>query len=556
MSAWLPEAPEERAGGRAGGRLLYLLLAALVLFVWFAASASRPLFNPDEGRYAEIPREMLVGGDWVIPHLDGLAYIEKPPLQYWATALSYRLFGLSEFSARLYTSLASLGTILVVFFLVRRLWNERAAWRAAAILASFTLFPVVGQMLSLDMGLTFYLTASLAAFLFAQSRPDRHAWPMALAWTMAALGVLSKGLEAVVIPGATLVLYSILTRDYAAWRRLSFGVGLPLFLVIAVPWHWLAERRLPDFLQFYLIHEHFARYLTPEADRSEPWWFFSGVLLAGSLPWTITAVRVLVGGWRARGGARAFDPERFLWVWILFTLGFFSVSDSKLVPYLLPVMPPLAMLCAIRPASALRRDLIAAALVTLLAMGVLLAAHFALPRLLAGTHDTGDFLRLSTPLVRIALVLGVSAAFVLARRDRDPTGGAVFLSVGWCLGVLLLIRATGLLAPHYSGRGLAAALPPEDRGLPIYSVATFDETLPFYWRRTVDFVSYRGELDYGLRRAPEREIPTIAAFVARWQESGRACAVMETGMYEDLIARGVPMRELGHDAHRVLVSRR
>ncbi len=106
-------------------------LAALLALLWLSTLGARPLFNPDEGRYAEIPREMLGGGDWIIPHLNGLAYIEKPPLQYWATALSYRAFGPSEFAARLYTALTALGTIALVWAAGRRLWGPQAAWRAA-----------------------------------------------------------------------------------------------------------------------------------------------------------------------------------------------------------------------------------------------------------------------------------------------------------------------------------------------------------------------------------------------------------------------------------------
>ncbi|HUY83102.1 MAG TPA: phospholipid carrier-dependent glycosyltransferase, partial [Steroidobacteraceae bacterium] len=222
------------SGASLYGRGLFVLLALLVALVWFAVSAGRPLFNPDEGRYAEIPREMLIGGDWVIPHLDGLIYIEKPPLQYWATALSYRLLGLSAFSARLVPTLTALGTLLVVFFLVRAAWNERAAWRAAAVLASLSLFPVIGQMVSLDMSLCFYLTAALAAFLMAQARPHRARVWMALAWAATALGVLTKGLEAVAIPAVTVALYSLIARDAGLWKRLGFGVGVPLFIAIAV----------------------------------------------------------------------------------------------------------------------------------------------------------------------------------------------------------------------------------------------------------------------------------------------------------------------------------
>ncbi len=538
------------------GPALYLTLAALVVVVWFAASASRPLFNPDEGRYAEVSREMLVSGDWVIPQLDGMPYIEKPPLQYWATALSFKVFGLSEFAARLYTGLTAFGTLFVVWLLARGLWNEHAAWRAAAVLASLSLFVVVGQLLSLDMSLTFYMTLGLAAFLWAQSRPEAAGRAMLLAWGAIALGVLTKGLVAAAIPAAVLILYSLAARDFGLWRRLSFGTGLPLFVAITVPWHWLAERRLPGFLGFYLLREHFERYLTPVADRQESWWFFSVVFLAGSLPWTLPALGVLVQGWWRRPARGVFDAALFLRIWILFVVLFFSISDSQLIPYIVPAFPALAWLIAIRPPPKLRRDVLVAAafsLVTAIGLGT---ASVLLPRLLAGAERGAYFLPLAPPLLRIAGVLAVSALFVLLRRDREPTGGAVFLGAGWCLGLLLLIRASGLAAPVYSGRGLAAALPAADRTAPIYSIETYDQTLPFYWRRTVDLVSYRGELDYGLRHAPGREIGSIAAFVKRWSASGQACAIMETGMYDYLQARGVPMRELGRDAHRVLVARR
>src|ERR1700690_1441038 len=162
-----PAAPEARE------RWTYLGLSGFLAVLWFATLSLRPLFNPDEGRYAEIAREMLTGGDWVIPHLNGLAYIEKPPLQYWATALSLRIFGQSEFAARFYTACCAFATLLTVWVLARRLWNSSAAWRAAVMLSSMLLFLVMGQLLTLDMGLTLYLTVALAGFLLAQTgRPS------------------------------------------------------------------------------------------------------------------------------------------------------------------------------------------------------------------------------------------------------------------------------------------------------------------------------------------------------------------------------------------------
>ena len=482
---------------------VYGALAALLALLWLATLNARPLFNTDEGRYAEIPREMLSGGDWVIPHLNGLAYIEKPPLQYWATALSYRLLGPSAFAARLYCALTALATIVLVWMTARRLWSAEAGWRAAAVLSGMLMFVVLGQLLTLDMSLTFWMTLSLAAFLLAQAAAHSRRW-MLVAWAAAGCGVLTKGLVAAAIPVAVLILYSGYSRDFAPWRRLHVKWGLPLFLAITVPWHWLAAHRLPDFLEFFFVHEHLARYLTPSADREAPWWFFAGVFLAGSFPWTL---------------------------------------------------PALALLIAALPAERLKRDCLFMAIVTVAAGVGLGWASLHWPTVVASSDRSAYFLPLAKPLGQIALLLAVSGAFVLAQRVRDATRAAVFLGAGWCLAWLLLIRAAALVAPIYSGVALAAVIPAGDRDAPLYSVGTYDQSLTFYLQRTVTLVGYRGELDYGLRKAPGAEIAEVAEFLRRWSSQSRAFAVMEKSMFEDLKSRGVPMRLLATDVNRVLVAR-
>jgi 4-amino-4-deoxy-L-arabinose transferase-like glycosyltransferase len=195
-------------------RWLYWGLAGFLSLVWLATLASRPLFNPDEGRYSEIPREMQSGGDWVIPHLNGLDYIEKPPLQYWATAAAYQVLGVSEFSARLYTALTALATIALIGFLAARLWGAGAGWRAAAVLSGMFMFVVLGQLMTLDMSLTFWMAASLTGFLLAQQAQSGERRWMLFAWAAAALGVMTKGLVAAAIPAAALVIYSLWMRDF------------------------------------------------------------------------------------------------------------------------------------------------------------------------------------------------------------------------------------------------------------------------------------------------------------------------------------------------------
>jgi 4-amino-4-deoxy-L-arabinose transferase-like glycosyltransferase len=533
-------------------RWLYWGLAGLLSLVWLATLASRPLFNPDEGRYAEIPREMLSRGDWIVPHLNGLDYIEKPPLQYWATAATYRLLGVSEFSARLYTALTALATVALMGLLAGRLWGRGAGWRAAAVLSGMFMFVVLGQLMTLDMSLTFWMTASLTGFLLAQTQSAQRGW-MLLAWVAAALGVLTKGLVAAVIPAAVLVIYSLSMRDYSPWRKLHLKWGLPLFLALTVPWHWLAAQRVNDFLQFFFIREHFARFLTPIAERQEPWWFFGWVFLAGTVPWTVPALRVLVSGWRTARGQ--FSATLFLWIWVVFICVFFSISDSKLMPYILPAMPALAVLIAALPLPTLKRDLLMTSILTSGAALALGAASFALPRLVPVSPGRPYFLLLAKPAREVALLLLVSGLFVWVQRVRDATRSAAVLGVGWCLAVLLLVRTASLVAPIYSGIGLAAALPPADRLAPLYSVRTYDQSLTFYLQRTVTLVGYRGELDYGLRKSPDQEITDVDGFLTTWNSQSKAYAVMDKRTFDTFKERGVPMRTVGENVGQVMVAR-
>ncbi|HEX3396446.1 MAG TPA: phospholipid carrier-dependent glycosyltransferase [Steroidobacteraceae bacterium] len=541
-------------------RWLYVGLAALVGVVWLATLDGRPLFNPDEGRYAEIPREMASGGDWVIPHLNGLDYIEKPPLQYWATAATYRLLGVSEFSARLYTALTALAAIVLIGFLAGRLWDSTTGWRAAAVLSGMFMFVVLGQLMTLDMSLTFWMTASLVGFLLAQqaktgqpAKTNERGW-MLIAWAAAALGVLTKGLVAAAIPAAVLVIYSLWARDFTPWRKLHAAWGLPLFLIIAAPWHWLAARRLDDFLQFFFVHEHFARYLTPIADRQEAWWFFGYVFLVGTVPWTVPALRVLASGWRARAPRGEFSPTLFLWIWVVFICVFFSLSDSKLMPYILPAMPALAPLIAALPSQTLKKDFLITAILTTAAALALGAATVAIVKLLPDSDRRPYFLLLAKPLREAAALLLVSGAYVWVQGARDVTRAGLVLGVGWCLAVLLLIRSASVLAPIYSGIDLAAALPAADRAAPLYSVRSYDQSLTFYLQRTVMLVGYRGELEYGLRRAPDREI-TQDEFPAVWNSQPKAYAVMDKRTFNTLKEHGVPMRTVGQNVDHVMVAR-
>ncbi len=546
-----------------GPRRLALWAVLLAIAAsWIALCGGRLLYNPDEGRYAEISREMLATGDWIVPHLDGLVYIEKPPLQYWATAVSYRLFGQSEWSARLYTGLCGLATALVTAWLALSLWGAAAAWRSGIVCASSLLVMLMSHQLTLDMSLTLLMTMTLAAFCAAQDERTgpsaRRGW-MALAWISAAAAFLTKGLEAGALPVLALAVYSALHRDLRPWRRLFLLPGLALFLLLTLPWLIAIERRLPSFFEFFFVREHFERFLTRVEARYEPWWFFGLVLALGSLPWIAPMLRALATGWRASQPQGRFDARRLLWVWSVVVLVFFSASDSKLIPYILPMFPALALLVGSAEDARLRADLRLTG-IGLVAAGVAVGVGAViLPSLVhnpAHPARVPYFLSIRPPLLCIGAVLIAGGVIVRCLRGGSlpmtavigATGYAVFIGALW---------AARLLAPIYSGGPLVAQLPAALRaGTTVYSVRMYDQSLPFYLGRMVTLVNYRGELNFGLTLEPQKAIDSLDAFEPRWRASVQALAVMEPPTYAILMRAGLPMVLRARTPDELIVSRR
>jgi len=257
--------------------------------LWFGSLGHNTLIHPDEGRYASISLGMLQSGDWITPRLNGLLYFEKPALPYWMGALSFSLFGINEFAARFWPALSGFLSVVTVGYTARRLWNPEAGNLATLVMGSSCWVVANSHYLNLDTGLTFFLTLTLCAFLLAQ-RDDaglsaQRGW-MWLCWSAMAGAVLSKGLIGILIPGAVLVLYSLIYRQFAFWKRLHLVSGLILFLLLSAPWFVLVSLKHHQFAHFFFIHEHFERFLTTEHRRTGPLWYFVPYLLVGFMPWT------------------------------------------------------------------------------------------------------------------------------------------------------------------------------------------------------------------------------------------------------------------------------
>ena len=324
-------------------------IVLLVLFgvLFLTGLGSAPLIDPDEGRYAEIPREMLVRGDFVTPTLNYVKYFEKPPLLYWVNAGSMAIFGQNEFAARLPSALSGLFTVLLTYLAGRRLFNRRIALIGALILGSCAAFLFQSRIILTDMLLTFCLSAALFSFLLAVRSSDRHRANLyRLFFICCGLAVLTKGLIGIVLPGGIIFWYLLLGRRWQILKEIPWFSGLLLFALVTVPWFILVSQANPEFPHFFFIREHFQRYTSTIHRRSQPFWFFLPILLLTMLPWSFFLPGSLGKAWQQRHSDRG--TTLFLLLWPLVIILFFSLSSSKLIPYILPTFAPLALLLAHR----------------------------------------------------------------------------------------------------------------------------------------------------------------------------------------------------------------
>lgn len=326
-----------------------LLLAAFALALLLLLGG-RPLIEPDEGRYAEVAREMYRGGSWLVPTQNGVPHFQKPPLIYWATATSFHVFGLNEFAARLPSTLAAAGALILTFWMGTMLGSARIGLAAAGILLASAEFFLLGRALTPDMLMTFFITLAIACFVRSVFL-HRHGQP-ATRWRYGffvamGLGFLTKGPMALVVPLAAVLSWKWAERKLPAEQRTP---ALPwvsgLILTIAISLSWFAAMALSDraLLDYFWKYELVQRFGSKSHGRSQPLLFFVPVLIGGSLPWLFLAVSALLNWLGLRkAGWNASPTGRLLAGWVLIPLVILSLSGSKLFTYVLPLFPALAL---------------------------------------------------------------------------------------------------------------------------------------------------------------------------------------------------------------------
>ena len=417
----------------------WLLLVAVVLAIGMGGF---PLLDPDEGRNAEVAREMALTNDYVMPRLDALPYLDKPIVYFAAEAAAMEVLGPTETAARLPAYLFTLATAAFVWWFARRLWTASEALIAAIVTLTTPLTVAFSRTVIFDSALAFFITVAMGAFYLAiechpersegpgwaggtRSTPNRPARPHrslaharddkwnVLAWAAIGFGVITKGPVAIALPLLVVI-------PYAIWRKRASWIwsvkGLIVFVIVVAPWVWAISRAVPDFLQYVLVTETMQRLATKALKRTGPPWYFVPLLVFGALPWTAVVAAGVSGSRRvsgSRGGtARLRDretsrPDLFLWLWVLVPFLFFSLSQSKRPQYILPLMPAIALLTARVWCDSARGRRIAAAVIIVFGIALVVAPSFVHLR-----AEYGPAARSSALLLGALAILGGAIALV------------------------------------------------------------------------------------------------------------------------------------------------
>ncbi len=521
---------------------LFFLAASLL---YFSALGVMPLLEPDEGRYAEIPREMIASGDFVTPRLNGVVYLEKPPLYYWGVAASMAAFGQNEFGARFFTAAVSVAGILLTYWMGAALAGPRTGLYSAIVLSTTFYTYVIGRLNTLDMTLTVLLALSIfPGYLVSSGRTGRRS-VLVLSYAAAGLAFLTKGLVGVVFPLAVLILWALASRRPRAIGKVFSPLGVLLFLAIVLPWTVLVQRANPDFLWFFFVHEQFLRYLTKIHHHYQPVWFFLPVLFLGFFPWIAFLHRVARSVRGARGTFLPREDLVFLLSWSLFILVFFSLSDSKLVTYIAPMFPPLAVLFGRGLEMwADREDGTVRCRFPLALSAILAGVLLFFPSFSRHAVAPAAWARACAVSVVFLLLWGAMPLF-LRRLGAERVILLSFLLLALFL-TSLNRPAARYLGDYKSVKRLSMSLLQDLRpGDALAQYGTFRQGLDFYTRRRSILVDEVGELQFGAQRAKDRAqwFLSDARFRELWNSDRRVfCLFRPDAM--SLIRRRFPNRRL------------
>lgn len=457
--------PQDTAlGNRRQREMVYLaILVLLCLVLFFLFLGNRPLWDVDEGMHAATSKDMILSGDWITPQLNGENFYDKPVLFNWLVAISFLVFGFTEFAARLPAAVLGTGSVLVTYFLGRRLFSPTVGFLGGVILATGVEFIILSRVVVHDIALTLFVTLALTFFYlgFTDTSCRKSVW--LLFYAALGLAVLAKGPIGVLLPGLIIFLFLVIKRRLNIIRDMHLGWGILIFLAVAAPWYVLIMLKNNDYAAYFFIQQNLAYFFSGESRHPRPFYYYFPIIMGGFFPWSLFLPAALFRALR-RGFGKIEDATLFLMLWFGAVFLFFSTASSKLSTYILPLFPAISLLTA-----ALWRDLWVAPTQEGARRGILYPLG-----LLLVTALSAMVYMLVNPLDELALRYGIPPAsitilgltmvvlsglvffFFIIRRHKSAFAAITGMVVVGLLSFILLI--VPYINPYRSTKGLAAKL--------------------------------------------------------------------------------------------------
>ncbi|MDA0910419.1 MAG: glycosyltransferase family 39 protein [Proteobacteria bacterium] len=529
-----------------------LLLITIIMAIALCLYGLPVLFTPDEGRYAEIAREMVVNHQYIVPHLDGVIYFEKPPMIYWLTALSLKIFGFNIWAARLPNPVLSIIGVWFVYIVCRIVYQKRrvSLW-AALITGTSILYLGGGRYLNLDAGVAFFLTITMLSF-WASRQYRQTSWQANIwllnAFIFSGLAVMTKGLIGIVFPMMIIGLWALIVSRYRLLLDYRLYLGLIVVLIISVPWIVAVNNEHPEFFHYYVIVQQILRYATDEQGRQMSKFVYFGIFIIGFFPWFGFLPQIFKSVLTKLKTRKQHDNEWYLFVWGMAILLFFAFSKSILMGYLIPVIIPFAILIARRidkllNESTLRKSTKASIVVALVFFVIIAIAFVILPFIPRFAMFFNEIAGFYWPAAVVSLITAI-AGFIYLKRNNLK---AIML---WFVCAMMIILNLGWSGSQYfaqkSVRPLTNIVAPLLKTYPHAIVANYGGyyyDAQFYLDRLTWIVANEGELANTAKMpnsGADKTLRTAAQFWPVWQSDRRVFVFTDENNYNAYFKKGQP----------------
>lgn len=534
----------------------FIFIVALLGIFYALWIGGHALFTPDEGRYSEVAREMVVTGDYITPRLNGVAFLDKPVFYYWLQASAIQLFGLKEWALRFWPALMGVLGSLLTYFAGRIVFNRRTGILAAVLLASSPLYYGAAHYANLDLEVAVLISMTLFFSLLAlhTTNPYQRNFLFILAYVFCALSALTKGLIGIVFPAMIIGLWIILLNRWNIIKEMRLVMGLIIFLSITLPWYCLVQRANPEFLHFFFITQQISRFLTHgDFNNKTTVWFYVPIVFIGFFPWSIFLIQAIMKNIKAIWNDRKnHSVELFLLLWLVLIFAFFSIPKSKTVGYIIPIFPAIALMVGhyldqlweTFPTKGFKAGVISFIVVSFIVVSVAIV----IPHIPA-FHTALSAIFYLTGIAVLFLLAGVFAFYALLKHHL--VNNIVYgIGITACVSLLILSASSHILNQN-SIKPVALYLKPkltsDDEMVAYYK---YYQDLPIYLERRITIVAnwkapdiikkdnWLRELWFGMPFQNTKDwLIDDNTFWQRWNSNKRLYVMMSQNSYPDFLEK-------------------